>query len=100
MFLLNITIQESWRDCKSSALIGCEICHRQDLEYCSQSQRWTAVSSFISVNDPAKHLWHIRHICCSVAALPPSDINTIHLTHTHTSALSWRYFLVIQLCIT
>ena len=47
---------------------------------------------FISVNDTAKHLWRIRHIniCCSVAALPFSDINLIHLTHTHPSTLSWH----------
>ena len=34
LIVLNTMIQESWRDCKSRALIGCEIC-----------QRWTAVSS-------------------------------------------------------
>ena len=87
----NTSIQQSWRNCQSSVLIGYETCRRQDPQCRSQSQRWTAVSSFISVNDPAKHLWHIRHIniCCSVAALPLSDINLIHLTHPHTSTLSW-----------
>jgi len=64
---------------KESVLIGYETCRRQDPQCHSQSQRWTAVSSFISVNDTAKHLWHIRHIniCCSVAAIHLSDINLI-----------------------
>jgi len=72
----NTSIQESWRNCQLSVLIGYETRRRQDPQCRSQSQRWTAVSSFI-VNDPAKHLWHIRHIniCSSVAALPLSDIN-------------------------
>jgi len=77
----NTLIQES---CESSALIGHETCRRQDFKCCSQSQRWTAVSSPLDDS-----FLVMAGECCLVAALALSDINLIHLTHSHPSTLSW-----------
>jgi len=89
--MLNTSIQEFWRDCKSSALMAVRFAIAKIL---NNAANHSAVSSLISVNDPAKHLWQTRHINICRSRSPPSLRHQSHPSHSYSYfhsvlGLSW-----------